>query len=136
MALDVFFYEAFAEEAEALRALLPPRVRAGFTRQTIQEYGQAGPGAGLISIRTQSVIPTAWADRLGAILSRSTGYDHLHAYRRRVGRDLPCVIWLHCHRAVAEQALLMCSARAGCLVNRGQFHESARWLATGGGELR
>jgi D-lactate dehydrogenase len=108
MAPDVFFYEAFAEEEQALRAYLPETVSAGFTWQTIQEYGQALPGAALISIRTQSAIPPEWAGHLQAILSRSTGFDHLNAYRRQIGRNLPCgYLPLYCHRAVAEQALLM-----------------------------
>ncbi len=134
MALDVFFYEAFAEEAEALRALMPPRVRAGFTRKTIQEYGQNEPGAGLISIRTQSVIPPAWSDRLRAVLSRSTGYDHLKDYRRRTGRELPCgYLPLYCHRAVAEQALLMCLALLRRLpLQMRQFHAFQRDGLTGG----
>ena len=54
MATDVFFYEAFAEEEQALRACLPETV-ARVHRQTIQEYGRAA-GAALISIRTQSAI--------------------------------------------------------------------------------
>lgn len=134
MALDVFFYEAFAEEEQALRACLPARVRAGFTRQTIQEYGQAAPGAALISIRTQSAIPPAWGGRLQAVLSRSTGYDHLNVYRRRIGRDLPCgYLPLYCHRAVAEQALLMWLALLRKLpVQMRQFRAFQRDGLTGG----
>lgn len=108
MKFDVFFYEAFAEEQEALKVYLPGHIRAGFTRQTIQEYGKSLPAAGLISVRTQSLIPPAWASKLGAILSRSTGYDHLLAYRQKTSQSLPCgYLPLYCHRAVAEQALLM-----------------------------
>jgi D-lactate dehydrogenase len=105
---DVFFYEAFAEEAEALRRYLPSSIAAGFTGDTIQEAGHMAPPARLISLRTQSVIPTSWADSLDGILSRSTGYDHLLAYAASVPRcpalgHLP----LYCHRAVAEQAALL-----------------------------
>lgn len=108
MRFDVFFYEAFAEEEGALRACLPANIRAGFTRHTIQEYGRPDPEAALISVRTQSAIPPGWAGRLQAILTRSTGYDHLLAYRRLAGRNLPCgYLPCYCHRAVAEQALLM-----------------------------
>ena len=54
--LDVFFYEAFAEEARVLKRLLPPGVRAGFSRLTIQECGHQHPPCSFISIRTQSKI--------------------------------------------------------------------------------
>ena len=105
---DVFFYEAFAEESAVLRELLPADITAGFTDQTIQETGHGEPPARLISIRTQSRIPIAWADALDAILSRSTGYDHLVAYAASIKRT-PALGYLplYCHRAVAEQAALM-----------------------------
>lgn len=130
--MDVYFYEAFQEETLELRRHLPASVEAGFTSQTIQEAGHAQPPAGLISIRTQSVIPVAWASALRGILSRSTGYDHLIRYwaacdsagdtgRAEAGelgaagagprageRRVPCgYLPLYCNRAVAEQALLM-----------------------------
>ena len=53
--MDVFFYEAFAEEAKYLKQYLPSGIAAEFTWKTIQEYDAAEPPAGLISIRTQSV---------------------------------------------------------------------------------
>ncbi len=65
---DVYFYEAFQEEADALRGLLPASVSAGYTNATIQESGHIAPPARLISIRTQSQIPLAWATELDAIL--------------------------------------------------------------------
>ncbi len=107
-ACEIYFYEAFEEEAEALDRHLPDGVRAGFTTDTIQEAGHAAPPCGLISIRTQSVVPVAWRSRLAGILSRSTGYDHLAAYRAATGGDLECgYLPLYCARAVAEQALLL-----------------------------
>ncbi len=111
---DVFFYEAFAEEAEALKRFVPATVRAGFTPSTIQEHGRSEPESALISIRTQSTIPTAWAPALRGLLSRSTGYDHLLAYRQAAGRpDLALgYLPLYCHRAVAEQAMLLWTALA------------------------
>lgn len=106
--MDVFFYEAFEEEEEALKHYLPAHISAGFTWKTIQEYGADSPPAPIISIRTQSSLPPEWADSLDAILSRSTGFDHLKAYMRLTGKDIPCGhLPLYCHRAVAEQALLM-----------------------------
>ncbi len=106
--MDVFFYEAFAEEAEALKHHLQPHIRAGYSWKTIQERGDDHPPAPLISIRTQSVIPEAWASTLRAILSRSTGYEHLLAYRQRAQNNLACGhLPRYCHRAVAEQTLLL-----------------------------
>jgi D-lactate dehydrogenase len=106
--LDVYFYEAFEEEADALRSLLPAAISAGYTDATIQEAGHAVPPARLISVRTQSQIPLAWASQLGAILSRSTGYDHLAAYAATTKAPLALgYLPLYCHRAVAEQAMLL-----------------------------
>lgn len=106
--LDVYFFEAFAEEADSLRAALPAGIRAEYNGATIQEAGFKAPPARLISIRTQSVIPPAWAASLDAILSRSTGFDHLLAYAERVER-CPALGHLpkYCQRAVAEQAALL-----------------------------
>jgi D-lactate dehydrogenase len=105
---DVFFYEAFEEEAEQLRAHLPPGIRADFSWKTIQETGHAAPGAPVISTRTQSVIPAAWASSLKGILTRSTGFDHVLTFRRGGGGGVPAgYLPLYCHRAVAEQALIM-----------------------------
>ncbi|MEM6261922.1 MAG: NAD(P)-dependent oxidoreductase [Bacteroidota bacterium] len=106
--MDVFFFEAFEEEEEALRHYLPDTIEAGFTWKTIQEYGADTPPAPMISLRTQSVIPLEWGDSLKAILSRSTGYDHLTKYRKDTGKDVDCgYLPLYCNRAVAEQAMLM-----------------------------
>ena len=106
--LDVYFYEAFAEEAESLRHFLPASFSAGYTDLTIQEAGYPLPPSRLISIRTQSQLPLAWAPQLDAILSRSTGYDHLVAYTRQLPAP-PALGYLplYCHRAVAEQAMLL-----------------------------
>jgi D-lactate dehydrogenase len=103
--MDVYFYEAFEEEVEALRKRLPSRLQAGFTGKTIQEQGDGEPPARLISIRTQSVLPKGWDAKLSGIVSRTTGYDHL------VGRQIPCgYLPLYCSRAVAEQAILLMMA--------------------------
>jgi len=105
---DVYFYEAFEEEAEALRSLLPPEISAGYTDATIQEAKHAAPPARMISVRTQSQLPNAWAPQLDAILTRSTGYDHLAAYAAATKAPLALgYLPLYCHRAVAEQALLL-----------------------------
>ncbi|MCX7004298.1 MAG: hydroxyacid dehydrogenase [bacterium] len=105
---DVFFFEAFQEEEAALRRYLPAGVRAAFSWKTIQEYQAPAPPAHFISIRTQSALPHDWARDLAGILTRSTGFDHLTAYRAATGVPVPCgFLPLYCNRAVAEQALLL-----------------------------
>jgi D-lactate dehydrogenase len=106
--MDVFFYEAFEEEEKAIRRYLPADIKAGFSWKTIQEYGSGGPAAAIVSIRTQSLIPTEWAPKLSGILSRSTGYDHLVKYLKECGSAVQCgYLPLYCNRAVAEQAMLL-----------------------------
>jgi len=108
---DVFFYEAFEEEAAAIAATLPDSIRAGFTTLTIQEYNKETPPARIISLRTQSQIPDDWAEKIDALLSRSTGYDHLAAYRNRHPAGPACgYLPLYCARGVAEQAMLLWTA--------------------------
>ena len=106
--MDIFFYEAFAEEEQALQRHLPMEMTASFSRDTVQESGHEVPPADFISIRTQSVIPESWSDRIRAILTRSTGFDHVASYRTATGtRARAGYLPLYCSRAVAEQALLL-----------------------------
>src|SRR3989338_4099437 len=107
--MDVMFYEVFKEEEEALKKFLPKNIKAGFTSQTIQAAGGKNPPAEVISIRTQSKIPGNWAAKgLRAILTRSTGYDHLLEYRRQTRSRVACgYLGDYCASAVAEQAMVM-----------------------------
>lgn len=106
--LDIFFYEAFEEEKEAIQSFLPDTIRAGFSAATIQEAGHKEPPSRIVSLRTQSLIPEAWAGKLAALLSRSTGYDHLADYRKSTGTSVALgYLPLYCARAVAEQAILL-----------------------------
>lgn len=108
--LDVYFYEAFAEEEAALRAALPGGLRAGFSDRTVQAAAQEHPPAPLLSIRTQSLIPAEWAPELRGVLARTTGYDHLLAWRDSLKQQFhPPLACLpeYCSRAVAEQAALL-----------------------------
>jgi len=105
---DVFFFEAFEEEEKALKSFLPAGIIAGFSWKTIQEYGNDLPPAPIISTRTQSVYPLSWSTQIKAILSRSTGYDHLTDYLKISGSKIDCgYLPLYCHRAVAEHALML-----------------------------
>src|SRR5262245_49741985 len=104
----VYFYEAFAEEAESIKRFLPPDLDCEFTDQTVQETGHSAPPARIISTRTQSRIPREWANSLDAILTRSTGYDHMTSYAENASR-VPAMGYLplYCNLAVAEQAMMM-----------------------------
>jgi D-lactate dehydrogenase len=105
---DVYFYESFAEEQLELKQFLPPELNCGFTDLTIQESGDKSPPCRLISIRTQTRIPHEWTESLDAVLTRSTGYDHMLAFAAS-GSRVPALghLPLYCHRAVAEQAMMM-----------------------------
>ncbi len=109
--MNVTFYEAFEEEAGALKKYLPPSFKADYTWKTIQESGDAEPRSRVISVRTQSRFPARWASSLDAILTRSTGYDHVLAYRQSVSPTLQCgYLPEYCSRAVAEHAMLLWTA--------------------------
>jgi D-lactate dehydrogenase len=105
---DVYFYEAFDEEQNMLKKYLPANLKGGFCWETIQEKGDTLPPAPIISTRSQSIIPKDWADKLKAILSRSTGYDHLKKYEETTSKKIDLgYLPLYCNRAVAEQAMLL-----------------------------
>ncbi len=111
MKYDVFFYEAFQEEQEKLKHYLPDNIKAGYTWKTIQEYGKSEPESNLISVRTQSDLPPDWSKNLDGIISRSTGYDHLIKYRQTIQNQLALgYLPLYCHRAVAEQGIMLMMA--------------------------
>lgn len=105
---DVYFYEAFEEEAVEIQKYMPVSIKAGYTWKTIQETGQADPVSPVISTRTQSQFPQDWSNKLRAILSRSTGYDHLLNYKLNTNTAAKLgYLPLYCNRAVAEQAMLL-----------------------------
>lgn len=109
--MDIVFYEAFAEEARELKRLLPEGLEAEFTPQTIQAARHSLPPAGLICIRTQSIVPESWTEYLSGVLSRSAGFDHLETYAQKTGGSVPCgYLGDYCARAVAEQAVLLMMA--------------------------
>ena len=117
MPLSVMFYEAFEEEAAELRdalasSVVADDVDADYTWKAIQEHHRGGfgdrPHAEVISVRTQSVLPSEWAEGLRGVVTRSTGFDHVLAYRKSTGVHVPAgSLPLYCNRAVAEQALMM-----------------------------
>ncbi|HVN49480.1 MAG TPA: NAD(P)-dependent oxidoreductase [Bacteroidota bacterium] len=109
--MDVYFYETFEEEAEALKNYLGSDLSYEMTPKTIQETNHTLPPAALISIRTQSIIPPVWANRLDGVLSRSTGFDHLKTYLTKIQKPLPCgYLEEYATRAVAEHAILLMMA--------------------------
>ena len=109
--MDVYFYEAFEEEALSLKSFLGNQLTYEMTDKTIQETDHLNPPARLISIRTQSIIPTEWADKLDGVLSRSTGYDHLKKYLDIIRKPLPCgYLEEYATHAVAEYAILLIMA--------------------------
>lgn len=107
--MKIFFYEAFDEEREALLKAGADKLDCEMSWKTIQEVGNAEPPAPVISLRTQSVIPLQWAPKLKAILSRSTGFDHLTRYQAACADAVPLCGYLplYCNRSVAEQALTL-----------------------------
>ncbi len=133
--MQVFFYEAFEEEAQRLSHYLPAQLKAGFTQKTIQEYSDqhAPPPAPIISVRTQSEIPESWSQKLTGIITRSTGFDHIKAYWKKCGREVPSgYLPLYCSRAVAEQAMLLWMALLRKLPRqKEQFHAFNRNGLTG-----
>ena len=130
---DVVFYETFEEERDVLQRYLPSGIRARFIENTIQEKGDLVPAAPILSIRTQSIIPASWISGLSAVLSRSTGYDHLIKYKRESGPQIAFGYLPHyCARAVAEHALLLWLSLMRKLFQQAeQFHDFDRNGLTG-----
>ena|GEM_PF-3828272 len=60
--MDVFFYEAFAEEACELKSCLPAHIKAGYTAKTIQEnhdlLKKAKKGAVFVNVARGELSPT------------------------------------------------------------------------------
>ena len=146
---EVYFYEAFEEEALEIQKYMSSNVKAGYTWKTIQEAGHVNPVAPIISTRTQSQFPLEWSDQLEGILSRSTGYDHLISYKVKTNTQAKLAyLPLYCNRAVAEQAMLLWMALLRKLPqqmqNFNQFHrdgltgfecEGKRLLVVGVGNI-
>ena len=109
--MDVQFYEVFREEEQELRRAMDAAGLSGAYRQaTIQESGDAGPPAALVSIRTQSRLPATWRGRTRALLTRSTGYDHILPLLGLPDAPALAALPEYCTRAVAEQAMLLWTA--------------------------
>lgn len=105
---DAAFFEVFEEEEKELRKFLPSGKNYFFTWKTIQESGFEIPPAKLLSTRTQSFIPTEWGEFLDAVLTRSTGYDHVTDFLSRISTDVSAAyLPEYSARAVAEQAMML-----------------------------
>jgi len=108
MKYDAAFYEVFAEEKSLLQEYLPDDYTYFFTDKSIQDCDQSGPVAAIISLRTQSKIPTEWIEKLDGIFSRSTGYDHLAKYFESVDKRIPAGhLPRYAARAVAEHVFMV-----------------------------
>ncbi|OGV54787.1 MAG: hypothetical protein A2017_16150 [Lentisphaerae bacterium GWF2_44_16] len=109
---DAVFYEAFQEEESVLREVLPENRKYFFTWKTVQESNHKTPPSSIISTRTQSIIPLDWAEKLSAIITRSTGYDHITEYIEKASNKKILTAYLpdYAARAVAEQAMLLWTA--------------------------
>ena len=106
--MDMMFYEVFQEEEKVLKRYLPKEIQAGFTAKTIQAEDSKTPPSPLISIRTQSLIPSAWIEKLSGILTRSVGFDHLMDLQKRGSGKLAFgYLPSYCERSVAEHAILV-----------------------------
>ena len=109
----IFIFETFEEEIHKLKKLFDTKFIVHYTQNTIQKWLQDDSNAQfrkecpacIISIRTQSIIPTQWfnSNNFQGILSRSTGYDHLPKNNRILRGYLPC----YCSSAVAEHATML-----------------------------
>ena len=105
--MDAMFYEVFQEEESAIKKFLPNDISARFTGKTIQESSDKDPPSELISIRTQSRIPSHWTKSVKGILTRSHGFDHLLVFQRECKTKISLgFLENYCARAVAEQAIL------------------------------
>lgn len=122
----IAFYEVFPEEEQALRAALAAVELTGvYHPETIQASGHELPAAPLVSIRTQSRLPASWRPLVRALVTRSTGYDHLLPLAALPDAPALAALPEYCTRAVAEQALLLWLA----LLRRlpAQLHQGKRF---------
>jgi D-lactate dehydrogenase len=135
--LSAVFYEAFEEEEQILRKVLPKEFKYLFTWKTIQESGHKTPPAKVISTRTQSKFPIEWADRLSAIITRSTGYDHVSDYLNQTGARISAAyLPEYAARPVAEQALMMWTALLRNLIIQRESFETFHRDGLTGREIR
>jgi len=111
---NIIFFEVFEEEKNAISKFLPNDINATFHQNTIQETCKFKDikleKNTIISIRTQSIIPEKWSTKISAILTRSTGYDHLNSFKNNHKKILYGYLPNYCARSVAEHAFLMCLA--------------------------
>lgn len=102
---NIVFIEVFKEEKEAICKFLPEGINTIFYENTIQEENCNIPTEIIISIRTQSVIPLDWQKNIVAILSRSTGYDHLNLKKNSCPDISYGYLPIYCARSIAEHTL-------------------------------
>ena len=105
---DIVFFEVFREEKNAIKKYLPDNVKAKFYKGTIQEEKLHQPDSRIISIRTQSIVPLEWVQNISALLTRSTGYDHIKHLKNEIDHKIELgYLPTYCSRSVAEHAMVM-----------------------------
>lgn len=103
---SIKFYEVFDEERFAIEQYFSDE-NILITDKTIQESNDQNCPADIICIRTQSIIPIGWSEKLKGIFSRSQGFDHLIDYQRKVKISIPLgYLSSYCSRSVAEHAIM------------------------------
>lgn len=104
---DVVFFEAFDEEQKKIKEKLPESLNVVFTEKTIGEYQVDSPPAKIVSIRTQSIVPTHWAQHIDACLTRSQGYDHVIRMFSAINHNVQLgYLGEYCKNSVAEHAIM------------------------------
>ncbi|MCA9395977.1 MAG: hypothetical protein KC649_02305 [Candidatus Omnitrophica bacterium] len=104
--MRVLFFEIFESERNTIQKFLPSDLQAVFTAATFQSSELTPSSGDVICIRTQSDFPEDRMKDISAVLSRSTGYDHLRKLEDRPGMHLG-YLPEYCSYAVAEHAVIM-----------------------------
>lgn len=103
----IFFFELFEEEKrEIIKHINNFQWKS--TEYTLQEYDKNDfLNSEIISIRTQSIVNIDEFHNLKAIISRSTGYDHLISIKKQCEKVKLGYLPLYCYRSVAEHCFFM-----------------------------
>ncbi len=105
---DVAFFEVLEEEEKYLRKHLDDGLKVFYTYKTIQAYNGKVSNSNLISVRTKSIIPNHWHNKISGVLTRTTGYNHLLSQKSISQGELSLgYLPSYCSRSVAEHSLML-----------------------------